>query len=203
MTAHAKELQKNNGLKERVTVFEPSPFKDPFDEFPELRDIEEFSALTPNEYRFCYYYANRTSEFYYTTPRNVKLSKCYDKAFGVRGSVAEKSLYLTEAFPESVTAGISRMRLVDPDVRTQAKEMVESIFKNFQKILLSARTDDMDGSELKEYASTAKMINEELDGLVDKLEHPFGVKVVKSKNGAGSPDDTIFDKAINLDNNRP
>lgn len=178
----------------RVTVFEPSVSKDPFEEYPELRDIAEFAELTSGEYRFVYHYANRTSDLYEVTPKNVKISKCFDRAFGARASASSKQNYLTEMFPERVVNALARMREINPTVRIRAKSMVEKIFSSYENILSTAQTENMDMGEAGKFVTLTKTITETLPALVEQMEHPYGVKDKKTNEDRN--EENVFDQVM-------
>jgi hypothetical protein len=147
-------------------------------EYPELADIEEFKTLSQRELLFVYYYSCKASSFVHTKEKGKRVDEAINKTWGSSMPIPEYRDYTSFKFPERVQMAIERMRLFQPEVRKRAKEMVDTIFDNYEKIVTNANNELLLASPeaAKSYVDVTLKIVDALQELIKKKEEGFGFK---------------------------
>lgn len=191
-----------------VKLFPRQGNKDLRELYPELKDEPEFIPLDKEELWFVNEYANQTSDYYYHTPLQNKISKCFDRSF-VGANPSKKEQYLSRAFPLQVKAAIDRMRLYNPDVRSQGLSITKDIFTEYKGIIdrrkkwsqkidnknkIDPTPEDLQKDKL--FVDTSAKIIQELPDLMKRIENGFGIKVTEDSRADDDEDEQLFKRAF-------
>jgi hypothetical protein len=158
-----------------VKIFEPSEKMMKL-EYPELQDITEFESLDDAELKFVWYYANPTSPYATDSNEARKISQCL-KAFGGTLSDEAENRYRSLNFPDKVKTAIDRMSKINVDARSSAKNTVQKVFDNLNRMINIPDSDwaEMTYESKKSYVALSLKVTESLPALVEKMEQGFGV----------------------------
>ena len=183
-------------MGESYVLFEPGD-KDIRIEYPELAEVEEFADLKTAELLFVWYYANRSSPFYYVKNDRHKISNCIYHSFGKELTKEDKGKYQSRNFPQKIRDAIERMEHYNPSVRLKAKLTIERIFLNLQNMTEVSKEmkEDMD-SDLalrKQYVELSTKVAQDIPGIVRQLEEGFGIKAVRKTDGKDGKRPSIMD----------
>lgn len=192
----------------QLDLFKPTDRgKSLLDEYPELRDIPEFSDLSSDEILFAYYMGCPTSRYVLHEDsrggeRN-KIQHCIKASFGDSLSDVNKTKYLNGNIPEPIRMAIERFKQFNPSARMRAKIMIDKVFDTYESIL---NPDEDMQSVLKtdletqvKFISASQKIAAALPDLIKLKESGFGVSVSGSDTvfkGTEDGDPTLLDLAL-------
>ena len=174
-------------IDDRVTIFDPRGVKDYLSSYPELKTINEFKKLTIPQLKFVWWVANPTSELVDKDSNNYRkdMQKRIEIALDITLPtmiLLEKQKWIMGRFPDRIRVAINRMESINVEMRTEAKMMIEKMWKNCKEIVDGGIDffKDKDGNfEPQKMATTQKIIKNELVSLIKFKEEGFGV----SKSG--------------------
>lgn len=179
-------------------IFEPSE-RAMKDEYPELLDIQEFKSLSDEDLKIIWYYSNPTSPLVKSgVEDSERLSQSIALVYPKRIPESVKEKYKKGIHP-SLSKATSVMSLMNARYRRRAKDVLETLFANLEKIihLDENKIKDMSFSQRSVYCDMVKKISPELPNLIMLSERGFGVK----KKGSKKQDTNTVDVTINdLDN---
>lgn len=182
--------------EEKLYLFRPTS-KDIKIEYPELAKEPSINVLTLTEFRFVWYYGNRTSPFFTSTTGEInKIKACIKQSFSIASGNRplerkEYERYLNGTFPSKIKEAITVMNAYNPTARLRAKIAVENIFNNLQASL--EVTDDMrkqmeeDLDLKKKYIELSIKVSESLPLIIAQLEEGYGIRTSSffGDNGKG------------------
>lgn len=153
-------------------------------EYPELADMEAFTAMYDKDIRFCWYYACKSSEYASIDDNNLRMQKSLEKVYGkdyLLNNATAKKLAIFD-IPEHIRVGIEAMSNFSPQHRSQANAMMQKMFENLQK------TIDVDEeafeiwnpSERKAYVQLVSETTDALPNIIAQLERGFSIKMSES-----------------------
>lgn len=160
--------------------------------YPELLDIKEFreADLRGIELIWIWYYSNHESPYVEKYPdhrdrclhvtdlcyNQIMKNAFYDEKFVLRLRAGN--------IPDSWNPAIDRMRRIDTAARVRAKSIIDSIFDQYEGIINGGVEQfQKDGiTDFREYASTMKLIRNELKEIINEQEAGFGVSEMLRKD---------------------
>ena len=180
-------------VKETTLLF-PITDTDLRTEYEELGLVEEFKELTPNEMKFVWFYANQTSP-YIRMAYGERVLKCLEILKDeLSGTQMEEFVKLS--FPPGIAAAIEVMGKFNPKLRTEAKSITETIFKNIKKIVSIEPEDIPDMEEKKKYIAISMDVIRSMPELINQMEQGYGIRTKgKKKEVAGKPK-TLWDSIM-------
>lgn len=182
--------------KEKHLLF-PITDKDLRVEYEELGSVEEFKELTNKEMSFVWYYANQTSP-YAQLPSKDRVLKCLEI---LKDELSSEQLeeYYALNFPSHIDLAIEVMARFNPRLRSQAKDINETIFRNVKRIV-SVNPDELtDMKEKKEYIAISMDVIKSMPELINQLEQGFGVRTKGKKKDAPQKEKTTWDEIMGED----
>lgn len=170
-----------------LLLFGPSSERDLKKQHPELNRIEEFKSLSTPQLLFVWWYANPTSPLRDSKSSKEKVLTALKKAWGDKLTDEIRDQYIVFDFPDNVKIAIDKMTFLRPNERAKAKVMVETIFKNFEKLVKISDEDfklmDKEGNPMgidwtgrKQYIDSVEKISSTLPQLLKQLEEGFGIE---------------------------
>lgn len=180
-------------------LFAPTSNRDLRKQYPELKDVPEFTNLTPKEMRFVYYYC----AYYKDGVKNnrERIVKAVKKSLAEVLSEKEKVEYHNGNFPNNVRLAIARWDKFDLSVRLKAKVTVDKIFDNIQNMIdvdMDKDFLDKDGktdfNKKKQYVDTSITIAESFPKLIKMQEEGFGITDTAQDAENKKSGDTLFEE---------
>ncbi len=166
-----------------MTLFKPDG--DPFLDYPELSEYEEFTVLNLKDFRFVWQYANKTS------PTEGNKKKSYIAVYGETNDT-RMSKFLDGSFPADIRAAIEVMKNFSPSVRMKSKMMVEKIFNDYDQIANIDLTG-LENEECKKVMSMKQDVVKNLPDIIRRMEEGFGIKLEEKKE-SDNRENTLMDK---------
>ena len=194
-----------DNTNETIYIFNPEGIKaeNYKKTYPELATIPEFDDIRSIDLQFIWYIANPTSYLYWNYPDDMRGR--------VRAALKETYInnppkeyvndWLELKFSPKINQAIERMRKFRPDVRQEARDMVDNVFKDFQKVLNMNMSDFKNGKgelDPSAYVSSRKAILKELPEIIKIREMGFGVTTTGDKR----KEDAVGQKIIENYHNR-
>jgi hypothetical protein len=169
-------------------------------EYPELKDIPEFSTLSDGELRYVWFFSNRQSPYYSMTDKQKKVNQCLSKSYKEMPTTVEIKQFEKGDYPASMQVAMDRMEKFATNDRYRAKTMVDTIFDTFEAIITdNSLMEALDTPQkITAYIDNGKKIREELPELIKMKEEGFGYK--KKKGSADGKQPTLMDRAMKEEN---
>jgi len=151
-------------------------------EYPELSTSEETKKLSGIELMWCWYYGSKESPFA-KYPHNERCRAvtelAFDNIFKGRTYDTKKIAYLRRGnIINEYTHAIDFFSRVDVSTRATAKGLIEKMFDQYTDIIdkgSEAFTNKEGDVDYQKYASTMKLIRNELDEIIKKKEYGFAI----------------------------
>ena len=179
-------MEENKKEKEvDIIVFDASTSKDLKIDYPELAEIEEFKLLQPNELKFIWYIANRTSPLF-NLSREEKVAKALSILFPRGYGRFQNIVKLSKGeFSPEILAAIERMTHFQTENRLKAMLLADYTFQQLQRLIYIDESEMklMDMEEKKKYSDLLMKVQKELPSVIKNLESGFGVKVNERSTG--------------------
>ena len=176
-------------MEEEVFLFKPTS-QDMKIEYPELRDVKEFMELKTAEFKFVWYYGNRTSPYFeFATGDRNKIIACMTEAFGRNfdKNSEDNRRYLSGNFPPKIKGAIERMSRYSPSARLRAKMAAEKVFNILEKSLVvdesMQKLIDEDLEVKKKFLDLSVKVTESMPDVVSQIEEGFGIRAYQKKGG--------------------
>ena len=186
-------------MKKKESLFQPQNEKDLKKQFPELSDVEEFDKLTSSEMLFVWWYSNQTSplvspesEMFQASPQK-RAEEAFEKSFKRDD---QKATYVSRNFPDRIRIAIARMAKFDVSVRSKAKNIVEEILSNYEKMVKVemadfTTTDENGNTEISftarnAYVNSCSKISDALPQIIRQVEEGFGLRPIKGAEQKGT-----------------
>lgn len=169
--------------------------------YPELDNDPKFKGVEGNDLLFAWYIGIPNSPIDHDLTDGLRWRSAANHCYSDQ---EKKQAYGSGDFPEEVKIAIERFRHYSPEGRSAAKNIVQKIFHNFQKMVdvdmdkdfLVIRTigkgDDkeeiaeVDWTAKKQYVDSATKIAESLPSLLKQLEEGFGITDKKTDENTGA-----------------
>ena len=171
-----------------ITIFDPNGIKPENYKktYPELATIPEFDDIRSIDLIFVWYIANPTSYLYWNYPDSMKgrVKEAIKVVFGNDPPKEYVNQWLELKFSPKLNQAIERMRKFRPDVRQEARDMVDNVFKDFQEVLNMKMTSFVKANgeiDPTAYVSSRKAILKELPEIIKVREMGFGVNSTNDK----------------------
>jgi len=162
-----------------LTLFEPT-VADMRDDYPELKEFEEFKNLSSRDLRFIWFVANKTSPLvkdpnYKNQKKRIKaaVAKVYKNSLD---TMKIDSLLKGQIDPIMARAMVV-MTKFNPSARLLGRMSLEIIFERYQRLLMTKAEEIIDLEDKKKFAEMLKKVEEGLPRVIAQLEHGFGIKV--------------------------
>lgn len=159
--------------------------------YPELKANKKFEDIPNDEFLFVWYYACASSPI---NPEMPDVIRARTAAAEALKDADKKKRFSNLEFPEKIKEAIQEMMKYNPDARMVAKRIIQTTFNNLEKMTNvdedAFTYQDADGKKRtdwtgrKQYVDSVAKISETLPGLIEQMEHGFGI--VDSKTDAGS-----------------
>lgn len=176
-------------MKEETRTFSPKGYspEEYITKYPELKDYDETNKLKSVELIWCWYYGSNDSPF---VKANIgHEDKCEKITILVFDKMNEGRYYddgskkklLSGNIPAAWVRAIDFFRKVDTDTRAYAKNMIDTIFEQYNDIIskgVDAFKNDIGEVDYAKYVGTMKKIQDELPSLIKQKERGFGVSDV-------------------------
>lgn len=190
------------------SLFAPKSKRSIKDDYPELRDAEEFRGLTKSDMLFVWYYACEASPLMSidSDQKRVESAIKYIERIDPELITAKFKDYAQLIFTPKMEVAIHKMRQYKMGTRIRAKKMIDKTMDNYEKIL----SLDIDGSEfinkdgekdftkIKQYVDSSKTIIGNIPTLIEQAERGFSVVDLSGEDdeeeGYGLIDDYFEDK---------
>lgn len=176
-------------IEERYLLFAPKSARGLRVDYPELNEYKEFQGLRPKEILFVWWYACRSSPYFnmdYNSEREI-VEMCLDRVNFYFDDPAKKEKYLSQNFPEKISAAISMMRTFQPSVREMARKSAVRSLHNIRKLtsleldedgnhpLFRNKDDEWDFKKRNDYMKMIISKEEKIDAIIEKAEQGFGL----------------------------
>jgi len=169
---------------DEIILFGPRTGKSLKKLYPELQDESEFKNLTDKELLFAWYVGNPSSPIDPENTDTVRYSTAASIVF--RDDPVRRSQYASFEIHENVKEGIKKMETYSPNARWIAKRGVQTIMKNYLKLIdVDVENDfkytDKEGNvqtdytARSQYVQSTKTIAEAFPMLIKQVEEGFGV----------------------------
>lgn len=181
-----------NDFNDTPILFGPVSGKSLIRAYPELAEEKEFKAITNDELLFVWYVSNRSSPIDPDLPDAIRFKMAASYVF--KGNESVKREFGNMNIPDAVKSAMERMRRYSPDARLVGKRIIQSAFKNYQKLVnINVDTDflikDKDGVVIgtdwtgrKQYIDSTAKMSEILPSLIKQLEEGFGIEDIKKED---------------------
>lgn len=150
--------------------------------YPELKANKKFEDIPSDEFLFIWLYACASSPI--DPDFNDKIRATTAAAEAIK-DLDKRRKFAEREFPEKVKEAIEEMKKYNPDVRMVAKRIIQTTFINLEKL---TKVDDnsftyldeegnkkTDWTGRKQYVDSVAKISETLPGLIEQMEHNFGI----------------------------
>ena len=147
--------------------------------YPELKDIPEFTKVTPSELLFAWYYSIPYSGF----PMRDRINMSIKDAYGDSLSEEAKNKLAYNNWSDEQRAACSRFETFNMSARLKIKSMTETLFAKYESIIKQDVNDivaNKDWEELKKWTSVTQDIYKQLPDMVKRLEDGYGVGEVNA-----------------------
>lgn len=146
------------------------------DEYPELREHEEFSKLPDYHLRFVWYFANPTSPIINLSEPD-RVVQAVEFTFKEGASEAERKNFIRCKFTPEIRAAIKVMARFNPAIRLRAKINAGYIFRTIEKMIYidESRIRNMQMDDRKRYAELSIKVMNEMPGMISIMERGFGI----------------------------
>jgi hypothetical protein len=162
-------------------------------DYPELKEVEEFMGLSKNELLFVWYFSNTTSPFAKIKNPRTRGENALKKVWGKRIPQDLKNEILTGQYGSKFRDAIEKMASYQVEIRSRAKTITENIFNRYEKIL-AVDDKDVEGDDNKKaYVDISSKIIKDLPSLVSQIESGYGVRDVSGMS-SGNDDNNIMDE---------
>ena len=165
-----------------IILFEPSK-RDMIIDYPELKEYEVFTNITPADLKFVWYISNRTSPIIRESKQKRLKMACelaYDeKRLSTNARI--KSMYVDREFPDNIVEAIMVMANFNPSFRMRAKMLNEHNFNILQSLSYISEEERMtwDIDEKKKCAELIVKTTSALASMIVNMESGYGVKIKK------------------------
>lgn len=181
-----------------IVLFGPRTGKSLKKLYPELQEETEFKILNDKELLFAWYIGNPSSPIDPDNTDSIKYSTAAAIVF--RDDSIKRQQYASFEIHENVKEAIKKMETYSPNARWLAKRGVQSIMKNYLKLIeidVDTAFDyiDKEGNKQKDYTArsqyvqSTKTIAEAFPMLIKQVEEGFGI--TENKKG-----EEVLSKAI-------
>lgn len=160
-------------------LFKMNDKKSLFLDYPELKDIKEFSNLTAEHFDFVWYYSNPTSEISIVNEYD-KVKVCLEKS-GLKLTKNETENYLDLKFPLEIKEAMDRMSTLNPDARKRGKLITQKIFDSLEQMIDEGLSKSADIDEKKKFIELSMEIAQNLPTVIRQLERGFGITEKEEK----------------------
>lgn len=189
------------------SLFAPKSERDIRNDYPELREVEEFKKLSKSDMLFIWYYACEASPLAATKSdqKRAQVSIDYIRRINPNLITGKFEKYAILEFDYQMEAAINRMMKYRMGIRVRAKKMIDSILSNYEKIacvdINGAEFLDKEGSKdftkIKAYVDSSKTMSTNLPGLIEQAERGFSVTEDEYQGSEDMGDgDTLMDDYI-------
>jgi len=190
--AKFKEVRLNKYVANQIRVFSPiingkgiSPI-DYVQTYPELGKAPETKNLRGVELIWCWYYGCKSSpyqDYGSSTDKSIKMraiTKLVFEKINMNRNYSENILRMlnTGKIPPSWNEAIEYFKNIDVTVRSEAKEMIDTMMDQLKEIVAQGVHGflDSDGNpDYDKYVRTMKVIRTELNEIIKVKELGFGV----------------------------
>lgn len=193
---------------EEYSIFKPKSSRSIFFDYPELRKVEAFRTLNPDDMLFVWFYACEVSPYFDIEKDRERVERCIEASYLRKGkkNITEKEAENLKngKFTEKLQAAISEMFKFKVGPRVLGLKMLEKGFDNLQKILdidasdksqFLNKDDEVDFSKKKAYVDTLKNATDLTPKLIEQLEGKLHLsKEEKGKAGATFEGNNLLDE---------
>lgn len=181
-------------------LFGPHEGKDLFRSHPQLKEVKEFSILSPTEMEFVWKWRCGSFDQLYFGIEDRRLEDSIDSTFSEKNNYQSlRADYLSGKMPEKIRSAGVKMELFSPDYRFRAKQMVIKMFENIEAITTIGKSEFIDGEghidadRQKNYTSICEKAIELIPQLIAQIENGYGITDVKDTDGTpkAKPIDTF------------
>jgi hypothetical protein len=169
---------------EEITLFGPRNGKSLKKMYPELQEEPELKILTDKELHFAWLIGNPSSPIDPDIPQSMRYTTAASIVF--KDDKETKARYASFEIHDTVKEAIKKMESYSPNARMLAKRGVQSIMKNYLKLieidvdsafLYADKEGNMqtDYTARSQYVSSTKTISEAFPMLIKQLEEGFGI----------------------------
>jgi len=194
-------------------IFEPTD-KDMKIEYPELSGMTEFDNMPNNDIKFCWYFGCKSSPFFGLPDETEKVNSVRE-AYGADYLEIKQAVdIIKDIYSSEIIAGINRMKIFSPALRSRANAMLTKILDNMDKAIniQEEQLMAMDSSGKKAFISLSVDVANNLPNIVNQLEGGFSLsKAIKKNNKlqgnntTGNPlnveSKNLMDKIVSVGNN--
>lgn len=166
-------------------IFSPVDNKDMKIEYPELSTMQEFDNMSNADIKFCWYFSCKSSPYVGKgVSDDVRLFNSVSEAYG-KDYLSNKTavLLLKGQFTPEILAGINKMKILSPSLRSRANAMMSKILDNMDVTINIPTTDlmAMDSGQKKAFISLCVDVANNLPGVINQLEGGFSISKTTGK----------------------
>lgn len=168
-----------------IALFDPRgiPTGDYKQRYPELGRIDEYRSLSSIQLVFVWWFANPTSPLLQKPISEEERSEEALKRCGLYNALSKEDRirYISLRFPEAVNTAIQHTLKLRPDIRQEANELLENVFKNYKDLSNINKFKDAEGGvDYSAYITTATKASANLPGLIKQIEEGYGITTVSA-----------------------
>lgn len=170
-------------------IFTPIDGKDMKIDYPELVSMEEFDNMNNADIKFCWYFACKSSPFLgQGISDEERLFNSIQEAYG-KDYLANKTAVslLKNEFSSEILAGINRMKILSPSLRSRANAMMSKILDNMDVMINIPKSNliAMDSGQKKSFVSLCVDVSNNLPHVINQLEGGFSLSKASNKKKQG------------------
>lgn len=211
-TRKKKNTEDDIPLINEHSLFAPRSDRSILNEYPELRNVDEFKKLTKADMLFVWYYGCEASPLAGIKNDRTRAERAIDQITRIDPKLITTKFerYIALDFDDKMAPAIHRMEQYRMGVRIRGKKMIDNIIDNYEKIMKldinGPEFIDKDGgkdfTKIKQYVDSSKTISTNIPSLIDQAEKGFSITEVtsdgieESGDGLGIMDD-FFDELDN------
>ena len=187
-------------MSEAVYIFKPGDdtYKD---EYPELKEVDEFKEIPDKQLKVVWYYANRTSPFFNIKQDKRRWDRSVSAVYPIEDDAGLKMVRSGHTKKEIMKA-IKRMKDFRPTIRYEAKVVLDTMFTKMKSIVQQNNVDleQLTMAERKAYIEMCLKFTNELPAFIESVERGFAVKVEEVKQQVNTKK-TRADIAMDIEEN--
>lgn len=187
---------------DEIILFGPRTGKSLKKLYPELSEEKEFKAISDKDLLFAWYVGSKSSPIDENLTQTIRYSTAAAIVF--KEDLEKRKMYSSFEIHDSVKEAIKKMETYSPEARWLAKRGVQTIMKNYLKLIeVDVENDfkyyDKDGHEQidytarNQYVNSTKTITEAFPVLIKQIEEGFGITEKKGEEVTKKAIDTFHE----------